>query len=468
MKKHAILLASFLCVFLFEPITHQAIAQTKTTISGVIKDLPSPNNMVQFYKTPFQNNLDQAELTLTKNNTFKVSFDILEQQTVNLFLGTNIVKIFVKPGDSTHVSISWKNNAVFTQFFGKNAADAAWPEKQRKVFENTIENPSFSQQLLVEMGYRSASLFKAYVDSLIEAKTKLVLNNKKDLSESFSNWQIAENRFELESIKLNYPSWYYSMRGIENKSLPVDSSFYDFLKQIPVNEPKYLGSNQYRNWLKYYFLYSLKKYNQSMQAMNLYVFCEQLFTGEVLKQFRLHLWNDIMQYGQKSDADMMYPYIKNNLGSDKGFLALEQIYLNKSIAPAFNLLSIDGKRVSLSDLKGKIVYIDFWASWCRPCINEMPSGEILKKKFANRDVVFLNISIDEDENKWREAVQKYGITGIHLIANSQKNPETIQAYQVNSIPSYFLIDKNGKFIAAPAPRPSSEGMSKLLESLLQE
>jgi len=465
MKNKAFYLFLIAVLFLFEPISKEAIAQTKTIICGEVKDLSSPNCMVQYFSTPFQNSLDQSEIIVTQKNTFKTNFAILEPQTVNLFIGTNIIKVFVKPGDSTYLKISWKNEAVFTQFSGKNATEAAYPEKQKKAFEKTIESAAFSQQLLNEMGNRNPVQFTKYLDSLIAVKTNFLEKNKTGLSTSFIDWQNAENRFELESLKLNYPSWFYSMRGIENRSVPVDSSFYNFLQLIPINEPNYLGSNQYRNWLKYYFLYALKKRKQSMQVMNLYAFCDQLFRGEVLKYFRLHLWSDIIQYGQMGDADMLYPFIKNSLQTSPQFVVLEKIYLNKSIAPNFTLRSIDGKMISLADFKGKIVYIDFWASWCRPCINEMPAGEALKKKYAGKDIVFLNISIDEDENKWKESVQRLGISGIHLIANSQRNPETIQAYKVSSIPSYFLIDKAGKFIASPAPRPSSNEIVQILDSI---
>jgi thiol-disulfide isomerase/thioredoxin len=115
-----------------------------------------------------------------------------------------------------------------------------------------------------------------------------------------------------------------------------------------------------------------------------------------------------------------------------------------------------------------VIYIDFWASWCGPCLREVPAGEELKKKFAGKDVVFLNISIDEDENKWRESVKNKAISGIHLIANSQTNPEVLEAYKVVSIPSYFLVGKDGNFIASPAVRPSNPNIIDLIEFGLKQ
>ena len=197
MKKQFLINFLLFSIFLCEPISNQLFAQTRTTLCGEIKDLQSPSFMVQFNSTPFQNNLDQAEIKLNKNNGFVTHFDILEQQTVNVFIGTNIIKVFVKPGDSIYLKINWKDEKVNVQFFGKNASEAAWPEKQKKAFKNNLESPTFSQQLLTEMGQRSASKFTEFIDSIIVVKNQYINNNKKGLSPEFIAWQMAENRFEL-------------------------------------------------------------------------------------------------------------------------------------------------------------------------------------------------------------------------------------------------------------------------------
>jgi thiol-disulfide isomerase/thioredoxin len=81
-------------------------------------------------------------------------------------------------------------------------------------------------------------------------------------------------------------------------------------------------------------------------------------------------------------------------------------------APDFTLTDINGEEVSLSDFQGKVVYLDFWASWCGPCMREVPFAKELKKRMAGQDdLVFLYISIDTDEEAWRRTVARPGNPG---------------------------------------------------------
>lgn len=448
-------------------------AQTEVKISGIIPAFANQTSNLQYYTSPYKADLDQIEITLDASGKFSAKVFIVQDQMVNLFMGSDILRFHIAPGDSLYLNVKHINGTRTQTFSGRGAKEAAWYELQKKQFQNSFESADFTTKLLEEMGRRNPEQFKSLLDSITNTKTAFLLKNKKGLNEAFVNWQTAEIKFENEAFKINYPTWYYSMRGIENKELKVDSSYYFYLKNIPLNQPAYLNSTQYCVWLKYCFMRTLRTAPQQMDAVQLYDYCANFYSGEVLNKFRLMLWSDIMQYGQMTDASLLYERVKKELGKNPGFDLLEMNYREKlPFAPGaaafpFTLKSIEGKQISLSDFIGKVVYIDFWASWCGPCKREIPAAEDLKKYFEGKDVVFLNISIDEDANRWKEAVASYQINGINLLSNSQNNPMVLENYKISTIPAYYLIGKDGKFIAAPAVRPSNGQIYQLIEAALK-
>ncbi|WP_236582302.1 TlpA family protein disulfide reductase [Sphingobacterium spiritivorum] len=140
------------------------------------------------------------------------------------------------------------------------------------------------------------------------------------------------------------------------------------------------------------------------------------------------------------------------------------------MAPEFTLKSLEGKDVSLKDFRGKVVYIDFWASWCAPCRGEMKNGAPkLHSRFKdNKDVVFLYISLDSKIDAWKKAIDEDKIEGVHLLsqATSGVNTPIAKAFNISGIPRYVIIDKDGRVFDNDAPRPSEDiTYDKITEAL---
>lgn len=139
----------------------------------------------------------------------------------------------------------------------------------------------------------------------------------------------------------------------------------------------------------------------------------------------------------------------------------------KRSAPDFTLTDIEGKKVSLSDFKGKVVFMDIWATWCPPCMAEMKSAKSLKEKYKdNHDIVFLYISIDKDEERWKEIVKKKEIKGVHLISKGGDEEAILQKYDVPSIPRFVIVDKQGNIADWNAKWPSDPELTSDLDRLL--
>ena len=113
-------------------------------------------------------------------------------------------------------------------------------------------------------------------------------------------------------------------------------------------------------------------------------------------------------------------------------------------APNFRLEDLEGKKSELKHYKGKVVFLNFWATWCGPCKEEMPSIEELCKQFKDKDFVFLAISVDYAGIKpVKDFIEKHRYTFPVLI---DPKCETLDLFEVKGIPTTFLIDKKGIII----------------------
>jgi len=116
-------------------------------------------------------------------------------------------------------------------------------------------------------------------------------------------------------------------------------------------------------------------------------------------------------------------------------------------APEISLPSPDGKEIALSSLRGKLVLIDFWASWCGPCRKEMPNVVKIYSKFKNKGFEIYGVSLDQDKEKWMEAITKDGINWPQVSDLKYWDNVAARIYNVQGIPYTVLIDKDGKIIA---------------------
>lgn len=117
------------------------------------------------------------------------------------------------------------------------------------------------------------------------------------------------------------------------------------------------------------------------------------------------------------------------------------------LAPDIQLKNLEGKEVKLSSLRGKIVLIDFWASWCGPCRKENPNVVNVYNKYKAKGFEILGVSLDEDPERWKAAVLKDGLTWKHVSDLKGWQSVAAQTYQVSSIPFTVLLDKEGRIIA---------------------
>ena len=129
----------------------------------------------------------------------------------------------------------------------------------------------------------------------------------------------------------------------------------------------------------------------------------------------------------------------------------------------FTFQDVEGKDVSLSDLKGKYVYIDVWATWCGPCNAEIPHLKVLEKKLHGRNIYFVSISCDESKEAWLKFVKDKKLDGIQLIMGEDRS--FMESILCSGIPRFLLIDKEGNYVNANMSRPSDPKTLEVLENL---
>ncbi len=132
--------------------------------------------------------------------------------------------------------------------------------------------------------------------------------------------------------------------------------------------------------------------------------------------------------------------------------------LNAARKKAFNFLLHDstGKEYKLDDFKGKMLFIDFWASWCAPCKAQIPHQKELEKAYAGKNIVFASVSLDKSKPAWLKAVKEEDLHGVILHAKGDFKNEFPKAYGIESIPRYMLIDANGHIISDNMIRPENK------------
>lgn len=154
---------------------------------------------------------------------------------------------------------------------------------------------------------------------------------------------------------------------------------------------------------------------------------------------------------------------------------INEVYTNyknmsaNSMAPDFVYPDVDGKQVSLKNLRGKYVYIDVWATWCGPCKAEIPFLTTIEHDYSAKNIHFVSLSVDQmkDKAKWHSYVKDNKLQGIQVMSDKDFNADFIKKFNINSIPRFILIDPAGKIVDADAKRPSDPELRKQFDLLLK-
>ena len=455
------------------------LSQQKTVVAGKI------DNPVHFLTNVI---LEDASLQQQKpffggffdeNNVFKVEFDLEKPTLATIKHGDFQFSIYLEPGDSLYFSTNTNEYVAKLKFAGTETA----------ALHNT-----FMFDYLIQFGEESGSTpipkiqllspeaYKEYATELKDRKLKFLKKHKskKKFSKEFRTYFIIETTYTYAEDMMEYPRLNAILNGSKEPAV-LPKKYFKFFKKIKPNKDQYLTAPAFRSYLDRYLNFKVReKLPKNMlndpqtRYKELALLANEYYEGDALYYQLASIFMDAAQRGRMNVlAAEIEAYFDMDTPNDYRLLIADTYQIAKglkagSTAPTFTLEDIEGNQVSLADLKGKVVYLDFWATWCGPCLKEIEPAKSLKHIFRNEEVVFLYITLDTNKDKWKSFVAEKNMTGLHLFANGAFNTKVAKAYNVTGVPSYFLIDKNGVIISSSPKRPSQPGVEEEISAALMK
>jgi len=408
----------------------------------------------EYQQTPIYHTPVTIEVPLDEKGCLAVELPFTEAQMASVELDDEVT-LFLEPGDQLHIDADLLDLPQSLRFSGQGAANNQFLAALRS---------RFPDYLRIDYKDLEVDAFRKIIDQRrLELESFLDEGcSQYQLTPDFITYYRAKITYEWAEQLVSYRIGYYMQNGRERPVLPID--YYDVLDQVELVDEVAIGISHYQNFLEYNFdrledeayeraqreqlseeqdrdlLETYTRYNQAKRLLHgkvLYF----LLAGEIVSDFQWGHFDQGEQRLAEFRQDNPYPAYTE---------VVEEVVREASKlkpgqpAPDFTLNDLKGQSVSLSDFKGQAVFLDFWASWCGPCIADLPHLAKIKQQTQNQKIVFLSISLDASVEQWRQAVEAHTLTGVHVHAPGGWQAAVAQLYQVRSIPSYFLVGPDGR------------------------
>ncbi len=460
-------------ITLFVFIAFVALACTKeetVTISGKI------SNPLAKIVTIHISYLDQTDtIVLAEDGTFTTEINTTEEYFGLLKNGNLRVSIYLIPGTSVNIELDADEmkdrNHASTKITGAGSEQTA--------FLLLLEGMAKKQngKTLLKLPVDS---FAKKMDDIRKISEKEIQDFKAKYSPSVKFIENVKLIQKIEFVKMYKKYIKYYSRNFPYDSTPIPNSFQSFIDEVPVDDfetckeissYKYYVFSHYENIIKKKLQAdtTIKRGSVAYTNKN----ADEIANLEVPTVIKeLFGYRFILVYSIVPDS------IQRVIKARYKELTIRQNYIDEfemivatidrlkpgTIAPSFNCPDINGDMVSSESLKGKVIYIDFWTTWCGPCLGEIPHLKKMEEKLHNEDIAFVSISIDEDKEVWEKMVREKELGGYQLFANEGWETDIVKSYAFKGIPYFVIIDKEGRIVNANASRPSSPKTSaKLLE-----
>lgn len=416
------------------------------------------------------------ESNILEDGSFAFAVQVNKPQFAVLHYARNTALVYLEPNDTLYVDSDANSFQYSLQFSGKGGPNNKMLAKYLKQNPREMDPFAIIQYRKGSYYYRvspkkdewmngmNPSQFNAKMDMRKEKAFSEIdfyhANNPGKLSNQFREFITTEIIYDWAYHKLLYCDVYKNKYGI------TDAQF-SFLEEIPLNN-EMIGNFWYREYLRAYFSYQFTKSGRTDNSfLAQYDEASKVLNGLSLSYFQSEMIvNGFRSKEPKAMQGRYWDFVKQNpypYFEDKVISTYSKVmkYAEGAIAPYFDLKDMQGRQIKLEDFKGHPVYLNFWASWCRPCMKKMNAMRPFQQELEREGVVFLNISLDQNESTWKQTIQSNNFTGVHILAPENIKSDVVRSYEVSVLPQYFIINKQGAF----AKKPTSADPGIITESL---
>ncbi len=455
--------AELLMTIDLEPIPR---TQYAVTFKGKVSGHMQKTAQVILYPDPLTMKELPMTLFIKRDGTFQTTLNIFEPTRGKLVYGARHIDIFLEPGNNLDVSFSGGDFLNTVRFSGAGSEHNNFIKKLRSEFrfkDAGAKNKVYSSD---------AKTYKRFVEEAYDQKLAFYEREKIKFSYDFDAYIKGDIDYWYAYSLTNYPWEYNAQFGVLDPYPISDSKYYDFMDKVIVSNAGALP-NEYYIWFIDLLLDEKMRLQENRGYTRLEV-AEKYLEGEVLYYFKAKRLAAACQSGNLStsifevkrymeECPQEYVTYRESL---KSTLKTSRGLLRGMDAPEFELVDRDGNKVNLSDYRGKVVYLDFWATWCRSCVHQIQNSNYLKKKFGDKEVVFIYISVDRTKREWESYLRYQNLPGIHLYAEGALQSKTARDYAVKRLPAVFLVDQNGVVAQSPAKLPDQPGIVEQISQLL--
>lgn len=470
MKPILIIIAFFVTTTAFAQKDPFAVERSTAVLKGNVKNFP--DKFWEFALTGYFNN-NMITVTVDEQGNFSktISFDG-SAQDIYLYLNNDAITIDVRKNDT--IEINW-DATDFSNSFKVKAKDFSRDNELQTMM--TLYH--LYRQKYLDL---SRSLYDKAPDSVKFAQVNDLYNkelaticsggkyrNPKLINDAYFKYVglLSNHRllpaYDLvvkdTAYKNNSPLKQYQLQSemAFNENPEYRDFIFNYLRfASPLNGWSLIGTKEEDAEKTVPFSPAWSDYYAALAYMCLYQQRDWFITKCIMFDFQVYSFSDaeavykdfLPKMKVKAYADSLTAYYHNALTLKPG-----------NMAPDFTLVDTAGKKVSLKDLRGKVVYIDFWGVGCGPCLYDIKNAvPQLHEKYKDKNIVFVNICVDTDTKTWKYNLANLKLSGTNLLAEGWTRNPVCKSYNIVGIPHYYIIGADGKIADNNSERPSSGDM----------